>query len=66
MINYNNLALGKTTVAARPIQIGYIRLPLGYHNGEKPAASIALSVATISRRKMDDVPSRNVYENKAA
>ena len=29
--SYNNLALDKATVAACPIQIDYVRLPLGYY-----------------------------------
>jgi hypothetical protein len=28
--SYNNFALRKATVAAWPIQIGYVRLPLGH------------------------------------
>ena len=28
--SYNNFALDKTTAAACPIQIDYVRLPLGY------------------------------------
>jgi hypothetical protein len=28
--SYNNLALDKATVVACPIQIDYVRLPLGY------------------------------------
>jgi hypothetical protein len=29
--SYNNFDLDKATVAACPIQIDYVRLPLGYH-----------------------------------
>jgi len=45
----NNFALDNATVAACPIQIDYVRLPLGYPAREKPTDSKALSVATVAR-----------------
>jgi len=44
--SYNNSALDNATVAACPIQIDYVRLPLGYRAREKPTDRKALSVAT--------------------
>jgi hypothetical protein len=34
--SYNNFAHDKATEAACPIQIDYVRLPLGYRAGEEP------------------------------
>ena len=36
--SYSNFALDTATVAACPIQIDYVRLPLGYHAREKPTS----------------------------
>ena len=44
--SYNNFALDKATVAACPLQIDDVRLPLGYRAGEKPTVRKALTVAT--------------------
>ena len=44
----NNFALDNATVAACPIQIDHVRLPLGYRAREKPTDRNALSVATSS------------------
>jgi hypothetical protein len=43
--SYNNFALDKVTVAACPIQIVYVRLPLGYRARKKPIVSEPLAVA---------------------
>jgi hypothetical protein len=44
--SYNNFSLDKVTVAARPIQIDDVQLPLGYRTGEKPTVRAALTAAT--------------------
>jgi hypothetical protein len=44
--SYNNFALDKATVAACPIQIDDVRLPLWYRAGEKPTVRKTLTVAT--------------------
>jgi len=46
--SYNNSTLDKATVAACPIQINYVRLPLGYGASEKPTVRKSLTVATRS------------------
>jgi hypothetical protein len=45
--SYNNFALDKATVAACPIQIDYVRLPLGYRAGEKPTVRKTLTATRL-------------------
>jgi hypothetical protein len=53
--SYNNFASDKATVAACPIQIDYVRLPLGYRAQEKPTVSKPLTVATCSLRVVQNL-----------
>lgn len=49
-LSYSNFVLGNATVAASPIQIDYVRFPLGHRARESPTSGTALTAASLQSR----------------